>query len=194
MLNALRQLLSAPRRHREEDKLWKEKQQKTKEVGQMMMSLYDHYKSMAPKAIIDEMFQMHAHSEFPIWWFVGYYESVSYPIFFYIARHPELTASDSERLAQMLLWLEVKRFTADNSCRHAMLGACERFPTEEVLRLLREHLPFAQEQLEGERKGYFRDQWYGTEYVLTVPAGGVGTHRYADLSSEVARLQKLFGS
>ena len=72
-----------------------------------------------------------------------------------------------------------------------MLSACERFPTPAILSLLREHLPFAKEQLERERKGYFRDQWYGTEYVLTVPAGGVGTHLHADLCNEVSRLEKL---
>lgn len=91
----------------------------------------------------------------------------------------------------MLLWPEVKRFANDISCRLAILGVCERFPTTEILRLAREHLFFAKEQLERERKGYFRDEYHGTEYVLTAPAGGVGTHLYADLSNEVYRLEKL---
>jgi hypothetical protein len=150
MLGTARRLLSAYRKRQEEHKRQDENWRKRGEVGERIMALYGRYQDMTPTAIIDEFFQMHSYFEMPIYWTIDYFVSVTYPIFCYIARHPELTASDAERLAQILLWPETKRL-ADNNFNLAILDACEQFPTEKVLRILREHLPFARANLK-ERK------------------------------------------
>jgi len=181
------------KKEKAERKQQEENSRKMSDVWQKMLALNTRYQGMAPSAVIAELVAMHDFYEMPIYCFVGYYEVVLYPMLKYLGTHPALTANDALQIAKMLLWPEVKRFTGDASCRLAILGICERFPTDEVRVVLQQHLPYAQEQLEYEKKGYWRDRWYGTEYVLTVPAGGVGTHLCADLGCEVYRTSQLVG-
>lgn len=163
------------------------------EVGNRMMVLAERRARMTPKAIIDELYVMHDVYEMPIYWFTGNHENVLYPLLVFLGEHADLTAGDAVRLARMLLWPEVQRYVSDASCRLAILDICERFPTDEVKELIRQHVPFAEDQLEREEQGYLRDHWYGTDFVHTKPAGGVGTHLYDDLSDEVFRARQLVG-
>lgn len=174
-----------------------EKMRKRSEACQQMLDLNMRYKWMAPSDVIAELTAMHVFYEMPIYCFVGDFEIVLKAMLEHLGAHPDLTVDDALLLAQMLLWPEVKRFSGDPSCRLAILDICERFPTTDIRALLREHLVYAQEQLEHEKKGYWRDHWYGTNllltdtYVLTEPAGGIGTVLYAKLRNEVLRTSNL---
>jgi hypothetical protein len=153
-------------------------------VEGQMLSLSIRYEWMTPSAIIDELYRMHEHSEMPIYYCTQGYDLALRLMLEYIGSHADCTAGDAQRLAQMLLWPEVKRFIGDNSCRLAILEICERFPARSMFAIMQEHFAYVREQLNGKPLGTLIPRGCGSADLFMEPIGGNEAHWRAKLEQE----------
>jgi hypothetical protein len=158
-------------------------------VENQMTSLLVRHEVMTPRDIITELYRMHGHSEMPIYYCAQGCSLSLLSMLEYIGAHADCTAEDAERLAQMLLWPEVKRFIGDNSCRIAILDICEAHPTTEVFRIMEEHHAYVREQLEGQPLGQLIVRGCGSADLFMEPMGGNIAHWHANLVYEAFRLR-----
>lgn len=139
------------------------KMQKNREqVDRMMTGLYNHYKSMTPKAIIDELEEMHQIFKIPSWVPVEERGGYFYKIVKHLYRSP-LTKTEIHRLVAMLLYPELRLY-GDRSVPYVFVLMAGKNPSKDYLSILETHLDWLQKR------------------KLEIPCG---THEYAALLEEI---------
>ncbi len=136
--------------------------------------LYERYETLSPSEVIGELSKLHEEGLLSA--AVEATNEPGHPSLLYamlkrLAGHEEhLSEADIERLAEMLVWQEL-RVTHDCSDRFNIIGVLEKRGDSSLVPKLQEHLKFVQSTRDG--------------------LNGAGTHFYADLSHELDRIQKL---
>lgn len=144
--------------------------EKHKQGTDQLGELFREHTNLKPSSVIDRLEDIHEKFEIPnLPPSIDWSDLWFYQITKAIAASPDLTPQDVQKMTKMYAWDEVE-IQGVGGVNFNILKAAETFPQPEIYEDLKNHLKNVKEKIDHE---------------------GWGSHKFADLSHEYDRLQKL---